>query len=167
MSCKRTLTNPLTVVLLVIGFFQVASAKDIYLKVITRANQEAIYKFDGYDNDGLTFELKLGKKDREINIRDISSFYFDTTAIPDTAVIEDSLDRLTFSDGKTISAIFKKMGEEEIKVSVLEDKWRDRKFPTSELKRIDVSLKILDVDRREFGKGFNLFGEDIELAIVY
>lgn len=164
MSGKRILYS-LTIFLFLCFCHQVLLAKDLYLKVVTRQHQEIIYQFDGYDDDRLTFELKLGKKDREIGLRDIQSIYFDTTAITDSVVSVDSLDNLIFRDGKTIKAMLKKIDKDEIKVSVFEDKLRDHKFPVAELQRIDFSLNILDVDRREFGKGFNLFGEGIEIEL--
>lgn len=141
------------------------SAKDIPVKIATRSGQELVYNFSDFDDKRLTFEFKLGKQEREIALRDVRAIFFDTTFY-DSSKISDTLDVFLLKDGNALTGIFKKLESDEVKVLILENGFKEKKIPNNSLKKIDFSLNILDVDRREFGKGFNLFGKDIELELA-
>lgn len=141
------------------------SAKDIALKIATRSGQELIYNFSDFDDKRLTFEFKLGKQEREIALKDVRTIFLDTT-LSDSQKMSDTLDIFSLKDGSTLKGIFKKIEGDEVKALILENGLKEKKIPNNSLKKIDFSLNILDVDRREFGKGFNLFGKDIELELA-
>ncbi|MCI0404760.1 MAG: M48 family metalloprotease, partial [candidate division Zixibacteria bacterium] len=140
-------------------------AKDIALKIATRSGQGLVYNFSDFDDKRLTFEFKLGKQEREVALRDIQAIYFDTTS-SSSQNSADTLDIFSLKDGNTLRGIFKKMESNEVKATILENGLKEKKIPTVSLNKIDFSQNILDVDRREFGKGFNLFGKDIELELA-
>lgn len=142
-------------------------AKDVFLKIATRKGEVMIVKLSGYDDKKLNFELKSGKQEREINLRDISVIYFDTTFTevrPEE--LSDSLDLFSMTDGSIIKGIFRKISSDEIKALILEKEPKDKKLPIPSVKKISFSLNILDVNRKEYGTGFKLFGKDVEIELA-
>lgn len=157
----------LAIFILDLLFVPKALAKEVNVKVATRLGQSIIYRFSDFDERRLNFKFKSGKQERQIDPRDINTIYFDTTVSEsDTQKISDTLDFFLLNDGNTARGIFKNMDSDEIKALILEDKLKDKKLKVSSVKKVTFSLSILDVDRREFGKGFKLFGKDIELELA-
>jgi len=142
-------------------------AKDLFLKIATRKGEVMIVKFSGYDDKKLNFELKSGKQEREISLRDISVIYFDTTFTEVSPQgLSDSLDVFSMTDGSMTKGVFRKMSSDEIKALILEKELKNKKLPIPMVKKISFSLNILDVNRREYGTGFNLFGKDVEVELA-
>jgi len=142
-------------------------AKDTFLKVLRRSGHVAVVKFSGYDDKKLDFEFERAKLKTDVNLREIKVVCFDTTlAAIEPGEIEDSFDVFTLADGVTVRGIFKKMNSSEVKALIQEDHLEPRSLPLASIKKVTFGLKVLDVNRREFGTGFNLFGKDIEVALA-
>ena len=144
---------------------QVVSAASLAVIVTTRDGQRETFTFSDFDEKRLLFELRLGKADRDIELRGVSMLEFppaDTTAASPSS---DSLDVFTMVDGKMVRGTFRRMDDEKI-YAVIEHTDREESFRISSLRQISFSQMILDVDRREFGTGFNLFDDDVEIGIA-
>jgi len=136
---------------------------DPALTVTARDGQRQLFTFSDFDNKRLAFELHLGKKDRELELRGIAAIQFppsDTTAVTPSA---DSLDVFTMVDGKTFRGVFRRMDDKKVYARLTDG--GDRQLPLGSLRLVAFSTSILDVDRREFGNGFNLFGDAVETQI--
>jgi hypothetical protein len=134
------------------------------LTVTASDGQRQAFTFDDFDNKRLTFQLKVGKKDRELDLRGISAIQFpptDTTSITPTL---DSLDVFTMVDGTIARGTFRRMDDQKVYVNLTAGGEKQLRLAT--IRQIVFSDRILDVDRREFGKGFNLFGDDVEVEIA-
>src|SRR6266849_5427116 len=81
------------------------AAADPAITVTTRDGQRQAFTFSDFDNKRLTFVLRLGKKDRQLDLRCVAAIQFpssDTTAAAPSA---DSLDVFTMVDGKTFRGV--------------------------------------------------------------
>jgi len=133
------------------------------LTVTTRDGQRQAFAFDDFDNKRLTFELKLGKKDRELELRGVSGLQFEPADTASVTTSADSLDTFTMVDGKSVRGTFHRMDDSKVYARLSDG--HEANFKLASLRQITFSSVILDVDRREWGKGFNLFGDGTEVEI--
>jgi Zn-dependent protease with chaperone function len=134
------------------------------LTVTGRDGHRETFAFDDFDNKRLMFQLKVGTKDRELDLLGVSAIQFpphDTATVSPTS---DSLDVFTMVDGKTVRGVFRRMDDQKVYANLVEG--GDKQLRLGSLRQIAFSPAVLDVDRREFGKGFNLFGDDIEVELA-
>jgi Zn-dependent protease with chaperone function len=134
------------------------------LTVTSRDGQRQAFTFEDFDNKRLTFELKVGKKDRELDLRGISAIQFPPNDTASVSPTSDSLDVFMMVDGKTARGTFRRMDDQKVYARLTEG--GNKELRLASLRQITFSPSILDVDRREFGKGFNLFGDDVEVEIA-
>lgn len=137
------------------------------LTVLTRDGKRQTYAFSDFDGKRLTFELKLGKQDREIGLREIGCFAF--AALDSSAAVahsRDSLDNFSMLDGRSLRGILRAMDTDELQVLLEGEGLKAKKLVLSSVAQVSFGSGILDVDRREFGTGFNLFGDDTEVELA-
>jgi Zn-dependent protease with chaperone function len=161
-GCSLLLLVVLTVLFLLSPILAHAS---VAMVVTSRDGQRSAFTFSDFDDKRLIFELRLGKADRELDLRGVSFLQFSPYDSAAVAPVTDTLDVFTMADGKIARGIFHRMDDEKVYV-LLEEGHREGTIQLSSLRQIAFSPTILDVDRREFGKGFNLFGDDIEVQIA-
>ena len=157
MSCRMLLA------VLLLCLAAPAFAATPMITVVGRDGTRSAFAFDDFDNKRLTFELKVGKKDRELDLRGVSAIQFppaDSTVAPNS----DQLDVFTMVDGTRMRGTFRRMDND--KVFALASDGKETTYRLASLRQIVFSTAILDVDRREFGKGFNLFGDAVEVQIA-
>jgi hypothetical protein len=128
-----------------------------------RSGERTTYTFSSFDQKRLTFELQAGKRDVELSLREIEML---SLAPGDTAApaMPESLDVIGMADGRTLRGTFRKMDNKH--VVVLLDSGEQPQLDMGAVRRISFGTGILDVDRREFGRGFNLFGPAVEVSIA-
>jgi Zn-dependent protease with chaperone function len=132
--------------------------------VTGRDGQRGPFTFDSFDNRRLTFELKVGKKDRELDLRGVSAIQFPPNDTASATTITDQLDVFTMVDGTTARGTFRRMDDKQVYATLPDGK--ETTYRLASLRQVAFSTAILDVDRREFGKGFNLFDDEVELQIA-
>lgn len=141
-----------------------AFAASPLLTVTGRDGQREAFTFDDFDSKRLTFQLKVGKKDRELDLRGISAIQFPPADATPSAPTSDPLDVFTMVDGTTVRGTFRRMDDEKTYARLSDG--HEASYRLGSLRQIVFSTAILDVDRREFGKGFNLFGDAVEVQIA-
>lgn len=154
-------------ILLAVAFVSLASssfAAAPLLTVMSRDGHRETFAFDDFDNKRLTFELKVGKKDRELDLRGVSAIQFPPTDTASISPTTESLDVFTLVDGTTARGTFRRMDNEKVYVHLTDG--HETNFRLASIKQIAFSPAVLDVDRREFGKGFNLFGDAVEVELA-
>lgn len=141
------------------------TAQENPLKVLLRSKIKFDYSFVRYDNDNLQFDLKIGNRTDKIDLREIRAIFLDTS-VSDTIPLRDDVDFLTLKNGEVIRGIFRNMNSEKVTFLVFNPNENDKDFPTRSVIGIDFNTDVLDVNRRYFGKGFNLFGKNTEIQIA-
>ena len=144
---------------------QPLAAQENSIKVLLRSKIKFDYTFVRFDNDNLQFNLKVGDRTDKIDLREIRAIFFDTS-LSDTIPIRHDVDFLTLKNGEVLRGIFKDMDLEKVTFLIFNPSGNDRNFPIRAISRIDFDLSVLDVNRRYFGKGFNLFGKNTEVQIA-
>ena len=137
-----------------------ADAASPLVTVTTRDGLRQTFSFSDFDDKHLSFDLQLGKKDREIELRGISLIQFPPSDSVGAPVTPDSLDLFTMVDGAVVKGIFRRMDDQKVYATLVPG--GDKQLRISSLGQVAFGTGILDVDRREFGKGFNLFGDGVE-----
>src|SRR5882672_8105986 len=87
-SARRGLVLPLFAWVSLLSSLAVA---DPAITVTTREGQRQLFAFSDFDNKRLAFELRLGKKGRELDLRAIAVIQFPPL---DTAAVAPSIDSL-------------------------------------------------------------------------
>jgi len=130
-----------------------------------RSGQQLLCKFENYDKKEMYFKVKFNNKKEKRNLREIASICFDTSsAAPKTE--DPVVDEFVLSNNKVMEGVFKGMDSDKIRIMLLKKDFKEIEIPIAAIKRINFSLQVLDVHRKEFGKGFNLFGKDIEIELA-
>ncbi len=154
----------LIIFLLLITAIQL-SAKDLYLVLVKKSGEEISAKFEKYDRKKLNFEVKLDRKKQKINLIEVRSIYFDTRQTPHLRQ-KSVVDAFLLQNDRVLEGVFKGMDKKKVRVMLLRKDFKEIEISVKLIKRIDFSPEILDVHRREFGKGFNLFSKDIEVNMA-
>ncbi len=141
------------------------AAQENSLKVLLRSKIKFDYSFVRFDNDNLQFNLKIGNRTDKIDLREIRTIFFDTS-LSDTTPLRDDVDFLTLKNGEVFRGIFRNMDFGKATFLVFNPGATEKDFPVSSITRIDFNLSVLDVNRRFFGKGFNLYGKSAEIQIA-
>ena len=133
------------------------------MQIRMRTGEYATYAFSSFDQKRLTFELEAGKRDVELPLREIATF---ALAPSDTAatVAPESLDVVALTDGRTLRGIFRRMDGKH--ASVLLASGEQPSIELGTIRYVAFGNGILDVDRKEFGNGFNLFGQELEVSLA-
>lgn len=133
------------------------------VQITMRTGARAAYAFSSYDQKRLAFELQSGKRDAELPLQDVAML---TIAAGDTAgpAAPESLDVVTMADGRALRGTFRKMDSKHL--TILLATGEQSQLELGAVRRVAFGNGILDVDRREFGKGFNLFGPAIEVSLA-
>lgn len=136
------------------------------MTISTRDGHSGTLSFAGFDKKRLTFKLKADKQDRELPLQEIASIVLaptDSAASPGPR--PDSLDIISLRDGHFLLGVFRRMDEKHTYMNLSTSDQETSELDNERIRQIAFGARILDVDRREFGKGFNLIGRDIEVAL--
>lgn len=143
-----------------------ARAADPELALTSRDGQRVVVRVKEFDNRGLSFELRDGKRKQTVPLAEIARIEFppfDTTAHP---LREDTLDVFRFRDGQRLKGVFRNLDDDRV-VAHMGAARSEQRYSHAALVSIDLSLTPLDVDRREFGKGgFELMNSAVEMWIA-
>lgn len=133
---------------------------------MTRDGHTGTLSFASFDQKHLALKLKAEKQDREVPLGEIASITFSPvdSAVP-PGPRPDSLDIIGLRDGNFLLGVFRRMDEKHTYVNLSTSDQEISELDNGTIRQITFGTGILDVDRREFGKGFNLFGRDIEVAL--
>ncbi|MHB8078104.1 MAG: M48 family metallopeptidase [Candidatus Krumholzibacteriia bacterium] len=144
-----------------------ARSNDRSLTVCTRDGQSESLVLDKYDGDHLIFKLKAGKEKREIALRQIARLEFacvDSDSID--MVVADSLDAVSLLDGGRVMGVLRRLDSRRTRVFVGGQRDSTAEIDNDAIASISFGRDVLDVDRHEDGKGFNLVGDDLEIALA-
>jgi hypothetical protein len=136
------------------------------LTISTRDGYTGTLTFSDFDEKHLTLKLKADKQGREFSLREIASIAFTPTDSTAPEPLQpDSLDSIFLRNGNHLFGVFRRMDDKHTYVVLSTSDEETSRLDNTSIRRIAFGNGILDVDRREFGKGFNLFGQVVEVAL--
>ncbi len=141
-----------------------------YVKVGIMDGSIKTYEFLKYDKNSMEFEFRQAKEKARIKVKQIKFIVLDTIGeIPVCTFGSEGSDIIKLKGGNVPRGIFRKMDKD--KVTVFSDirSSDDLEIKLADLEYICFNSNILNIERFEYGEGFNLLSreEEIQMALAY
>lgn len=164
MRSPRAARAILAALLLTLAAAPVLAAPAPVVTVLTRDGRRHDWQMARFDATKLRFSFREGKQEIEHWLASVEALEFgpqDSTSL--AALPEPGLDVFVERTGRVSHGIFRRMDKDDLWFQRQDGSEAEVKWAT--LRRIGLARDVLDVDRRQFGRGFNLFGNEAEVAL--
>ncbi len=136
------------------------------LTIQTKDGRAGTMEFSDYDQKRLVLKLKAGKEGREVTLGELAAIIFEPRDSTLAALSQpDSFDVIGLRNGHVLLGIFRRMDDHRLFATLSTSDGQTQELDLATVREVRLSDRILDVDRREYGRGFNLFGPEIEVAL--
>lgn len=160
----------LTIVIVVLFSAHIVAKDNPFIKVGFRNGDIGVFEFLKYDKKKLRFELRQNDHKQKIKINQLSFIQFDTSVSSPTCDYDNAqVDFFNLKENQNALYIFRKMDKKKVTYVLSISSENEIEIPIESLNSICFNLNVLNIDRFEYGKGFNLLSKDeeIELGIRY
>ncbi|GEM_PF-1733711 len=151
--------------ILIIGSMVEAKEK-CFINTIDLNGTSEIYEFLNFEKQKFTLEVRKVKAKEKIELYKLQVIAFDTAiAIPIAAGQPDGFDLLIKSNGDSMRIILSSLDKNKISYFANPGNGKLSKLDIDSISVIQINKEILNVERLEFGEGFNLLSNDDEYQL--
>ncbi len=164
----RTFLVTLTLTVMLFSSNAIAGKKR-FAKVTFSSGETAICDIRKFDRKSLRLEVKIENKKRKIGINKISFLQYDTSASPRHCDFTSSQTDLVYtSKGGKLDCIVRKIEKDKltVRLPLSSGKTRDVELSVDSISTVCLNPDVLNIERFEYGGGFNLIDESREFALT-
>lgn len=138
-----------------------------YARVTLRDQTTHVYELRKFDKKKLLFEFKRGGEKNKIKVNRVASLAFDTAlTIADCNIDQGGGDHFHFRNGKDSILVLRKLDKKKVTYIHPGRHGLEASISLDVIAFICLNPGVLNVDRMEYGKGFNLLSPEEEVAMA-